>query len=299
MASDAGIAPPAPRTSLVSKALMSLRSLGHHRQALVALGLMVLLVAIALLVPVLPLSDPLKPDYDRILEAPGSGHLLGTDSHGRDQLSRLLWASRPSLAIGLSATAAALAAGVLIGGLAGWRGRLTDSLLMRLTDIFLAFPVILGAIAIVAIMGPGRWNVLFAIVLFGWPVFARVFRAAVLSAREDSYVKAARGLGASDARIFRVHVLPHAAVPLVTYGTMAVAGAILMEAGLSFIGLGVQRPYPSWGLMLSESMGMFTSAPWLVAAPGLAITLTALAFIMLGTALNEVIGKRSRFAGGV
>lgn len=299
MASDAGIAPTAPRPSLSAGAAPGRRSLMHHRQAVIALVLIALLLVTALLVPVLPLADPLKPDYDQIQKPPGPSHLLGTDTHGRDQLSRLLWAARPSLAIGLAATAIAVVTGVVIGGLAGWRGRLTDALLMRLTDIFLAFPVILGAIAIVAIMGPGRWNVLFAITLFGWPVFARVFRSAVLSAREEDFVQAARGLGASDARIFRVHVLPHAVVPLVTYGTMAVAGAILMEAGLSFIGLGAQRPWPSWGLMLSESMGMFTSAPWLIAAPGLAITLTALAFILLGTAVNETIGKRSRFAGGV
>lgn len=299
MASDTRIAPSTSGPPVSSGALKRWRLLRHHRQAFITMLLIALLLAGALLVPLLPLADPLKPDYDRILQPPSRSSLLGTDTHGRDQLSRLLWASRPSLAIGLSATAMALAAGALIGGLAGWRGRFADSLLMRLADVFLAFPIILGAIAIVAIMGPGRWNVILAISLFGWPVFARVFRSAVLSTKEDGFVQAARGLGASELRVFRVHVLPHAAVPLLTYGAMAVAGAMLMEAGLSFIGLGIQRPYPSWGLMLSESMGMFTSAPWLVAAPGLAVTLAALSFILLGTALNEVIGKRSRFAGGV
>lgn len=278
---------------------LSARGYGQNRQAIVALVMIGFLVLVALLVPVLPLKDPLAPDYDQILQPPNRAHLLGTDNHGRDQLSRVLWASRASLAIGLSATAAALITGAVVGGLAGYRGRFLDPLLMRLADIFLAFPVILGAIAIVAIMGPGRWNVLFAIALFGWPVFARLFRSSVLSVRESDFVQAARGLGASHLRIFRVHVLPNAAGPLATFATMAVAGAILMEAGLSFIGLGVQRPYPSWGLMLAESMGQFTSAPWLVVAPGLAVSFTALAFIILGTALNRTIGIRSRFAGGV
>ena len=246
------------------------------------------IVLLALIVPLLPLQDPITPDYDHIAISPQPGHLLGTDLHGRDQLSRVLWASRTSLLVGVVATALALATGIVVGGASVYGGRWIDSVLMRIADIFLSFPVILGAIAIMAVLGPGRRNVFLAIALFGWPVFARVFRASVLSVREKGFVKAARVLGASDWRIFTSHVLPNSLGPLVSYSALAVAGAILAEAGLSFIGLGVQKPYPSWGLMLSESMGQFEQAPWLVIVPGVAITFTVLTFMLLG----DVIASR-------
>ncbi len=261
-------------------------------------GVLALTIALtALLVPLLPLQDPLLPDYTNVLQAPGAGHLLGTDLHGRDELSRVLWASRTSLLVGLFATGLALVAGVAVGGLAGYGGRYIDPVLMRTTDIFLSFPVILGAIAILAIFGTGRRNVFFAIAFFAWPIFARVFRSRVLSVREREYVKAARLLGASERRIFFTHVLPNAAGPLITYTAMAVAGAILAEAGLSFIGLGVQPPYPAWGLMLAESMGLFERASWLVLAPGLAVTLTSLSFILLGAAATRAMDPRDRSGG--
>lgn len=262
------------------------------------LGLLLLILLTALAVPLLPLQDPLQVDYDNILQPPSLGHPLGTDAHGRDEMSRVLWASRTSLMVGVLATAIALAAGVAVGGLAGYGGRFVDPLLMRMTDIFLSFPVILGAIAILAVFGPGRRNVFLAIAFFGWPIFARVFRSSVLSVKEREYVKAARLLGASEPRIFFTHVLPNASGPLITYTAMAVAAAILAEAGLSFIGLGVQVPYPSWGLMLAESMVMFEQAPWLVMAPGLAVTVTSLAFILLGAVATRALDPRSSAQGG-
>jgi len=260
--------------------------------------LAIAIVIVALLVPLLPLPDQLQTDYDNILAPPGSGHLLGTDLHGRDELSRVLWASRTSLLVGVVATVIALAAGLAVGGVAGYGGRYIDPILMRASDIFLSFPVILGAIAILAIFGPGRRNVFIAIAFFAWPVFARVFRARVLSIREREYVKAARLLGASEKRIFLTHVLPNSIAPLVTYTTMAVAGAILAEAGLSFLGLGVQRPHPAWGLMLAENMKLLEQAPWLVLAPGIAVTLTAFSFILLGAAAPRLMDPRGGKAGG-
>ncbi|MHB8792156.1 MAG: ABC transporter permease [Thermoleophilia bacterium] len=256
-----------------------------------------ILLAISLLVPVLPLADPVAPDYDRIAMAPGSDHLLGTDLHGRDELSRVLWAIRTSVIVGVAATGLALAAGIATGTAAVYGGRFTDTLFMRSADVFLSFPVVLGAIAIMAVMGPGRRNVFVAIAFFGWPVFARVFRSSLISVREQGYVKAARVLGAGEAGIFFHHVLPNSLPPLVSYTAVATGGAILAEAGLSFINLGVQRPDPSLGLMLAESMGQFELAPWLVMVPGTAVTLMVLAFILLGDSATRALSPGQNRSG--
>lgn len=280
----------APGSALLESNVAGRQAKRSSNRLLVAALLMVMgLVLIALSVPLLPLQDPIATDYDHMAEPPGAGHLLGTDLHGRDQLSRLLWASRTSLLVGVVAIGLALLAGIIAGGAAAYGGSLVDSFLMRMADIFLSFPIILGAIAIMAVLGPGRRNVFIAIAFFGWPVFARLFRSSVLSVKKLNYIAAARVLGASDARIFFRHVLPNSLTPLVSYGTMAVGGAILAEAGLSFINLGVQRPNPSWGLMLSESMGMFEQSPWLVIPPGVAITVTVLIFILLGDAATRAL----------
>ncbi|MHB1413080.1 MAG: ABC transporter permease [Thermoleophilia bacterium] len=267
------------------------RCLRGKKTAAVAVSLATLLVSLALLVPVLPLQDPLAPDYNSSLSPPSTAHWLGTDLHGRDLLSRVLWASRTSLAVGVIATGLALAAGIAAGGVAGYGGRLADNVMMRLADVFLSFPIVLGAIAIMVIFGQGRRNVFLAIALFGWPVFARIFRSSVLSVRERGYVKAARVMGVSSARNFFVHVFPNSAGPLVSYASMMVAGAITAEAGLSFINLGVQPPDASWGLMLQDAMGQFEQSPWLLLAPGLALTLTVLTFILLGIAAGGMLNR--------
>lgn len=270
---------------------------GRWLPAIIVVMAFIIIVTV-LLVPVLPIADPLETDYDLMKEGPSLEHPFGTDLHGRDELSRVLWAARTSLLVGVVSTGMALAIGITVGGLAGYGGRHIDSLLMRAADVFLAFPVILGAIAILAMFGSGRRNVFIAIAVFSWPVFARLFRSSVLSIRERGFVKAAKVLGASDRRIFMVHILPNSIGPLITYSTMAVAAAILAEAGLSFIGLGVQLPHPSWGLMLEESMGQFESAPWLIIAPGCAVTITALVFILLGVVLSRLLDPKTRAAGG-
>lgn len=262
-------------------------------------GILVLLVIItALMVPLLPLADPENPDYDTGLSAPSISHPLGTDLHGRDQLSRLLWASRTSLAVGITATMIALTIGIALGGMAGFGGRYADSAAMRVADAFLSFPVILGAIAFMAVFGPGISNVFIAIAFFSWPVFARVFRASVLSVREREYVLAAHGLGGGAFHIFRRHILPNAVTPLISYAAVSVAGAILIESGLSFISLGVQRPHPSWGLMLGDAMGQFDAAPWLILAPGIAIIVATMAFFLLGAGASRLSDpRRGREAG--
>ena len=265
------------------------RWLQANKRITIAGALALALIALALLVPLLPLQDPLEPDYDRVLEPPSASHLLGTDTHGRDQLSRILWASRTSLYVGVVATSLAFGAGIIFGGIAGYGGRFVDSIFMRFGEVFLAFPVVLGAMAIMVMFGPGRTTVFMALALFGWPVFARVFRSSVISVKESEYVKAARALGASDFRIFMTHILPNSITPLISYTAMSVAGAILAEASLSFVGLGIQRPYPSWGTMLDEAMGLFEVTPWFVLAPGVAVTVTAAAFIILGGAASRAI----------
>lgn len=273
------------------------RRLGLKRMGLIAAVMILLIATASLLVPILPVGDPVLPDYQQTLQGPGFDHLLGTDLHGRDQLSRVLWASRTSLLVGVVATGLALGAGLAVGALAIYGGRYTDQFLMRVTDVFLSFPAVLGAVAMMAVFGPGRKNVFIAVAFFSWPVFARVFRASALATREMEYVKASRGLGAAETRVFFHHVLPNSITPIVSLAAAAVAGAILAEAGLSFINLGVQRPSPSWGLMLSESMGLFEQAPWLVIVPGIAVTFTTLAFILLGVAATRALDPRMKQAG--
>lgn len=259
----------------------------------ITVALAVLLLAISLLVPLLPLANPVEPDYDRIAEAPGTDHLLGTDLHGRDELSRVMWAIRTSLIVGIAAIGTALIVGIATGAIAVYGGHIADTIFMRTADVFLSFPVVLGAIAIMAVMGPGRRNVFIAIAFFGWPIFARVFRSSMISIREKTYIKAARVLGSGESRIFFHHVLPNALPPLLSYTAVATGGAILAEAGLSFINLGVQRPNPSLGLMLSESMGQLEAAPWLVIVPGIAVTVIVLAFILLGNFVTSALSPGS------
>lgn len=268
-----------------------------HHTLIFAITLAAILLAISLIVPLLPLADPVEPDYDRIAEAPGFEHPLGTDLHGRDELSRVLWAIRTSMIVGVAATGLALTAGMAAATVAVYGGRITDAIFMRTADVFLSFPVVLGAIAIMAVMGPGRRNVFIAIAFFGWPIFARVFRSSLISIREKTYIKAAKVLGAGESRIFFRHVLPNSIPPLISYTAVATGGAILAEAGLSFINLGVQRPDPSLGMMLSESMGQFEPAPWLVIVPGIAVTLMVLIFILIGNSATRALNPRIKKAG--
>lgn len=272
------------------------RQVNENRLIAAGAAIALVIIIIAALVPLLPLADPLEPDYDAGLSAPSAEHLLGTDLHGRDQLSRVLWASRTSLTVGITASLVALAIGFMMGGAAGYGGRIADAAFMRIADAFLSFPVVLGAIAFMAVFGPGIRNVFMAIAFFGWPVFARVFRSSVLSIKEQSYVSAAKGLGGGSFYIFRRHVLPNSVQPLIAYTAMSVAGAILIESGLSFINLGIQRPYPSWGLMLGEAMGQIDLAPWLLIAPGAAITITTMAFFLMGTGLSRKADPRMQGA---
>ena len=230
------------------------------------------------------------------LLAPSLQHPFGTDLLGRDVLSRVIYGARVSLAVGLLATSISTIIGLIMGALAAYYGGIWDVIIMRLADIFLAFPYILFVIAILAVAGPGFQNVFIAIGILGWPSIARVFRSAILSVKENDYVDAARAMGASDARIIIKHIFPNSVATIVVYATMSIGGAILTESALSFLGMGVQPPTPSWGVMISDGKMYLTTAPWLMICPGVAILSTVLAFTMLGDGLRDALDVKMKDA---
>jgi peptide/nickel transport system permease protein len=258
---------------------------------LVVIGLVVLL---ALLGDVLVPGGPNQTDIVNRLRPPSLDAPFGTDNLGRDVLDRVVLGASVSLQVGFVAVGISLVAGVLVGLLAGYyRGGL-DAGLMRFMDVLFAFPAILLAIAVLALLGPGTRNAMIAIGIVYTPIFARVTRAAVLGVSQEVYVRASRSVGAPDARILVHHVLPNAAAPIIVQTSVSLAFAILSEAALSFLGLGTQPPNASWGLMLSEGRGFMQQAWWMALFPGLAIFLTVLAFNLLGDALRDVLDPRRR-----
>jgi peptide/nickel transport system permease protein len=262
---------------------------------LVAGGLAIgLVTAIALAAPLAP-YDPVGTDTAHVLEPPRRAHPFGTDDLGRDILSRIMHGARISLAVGIGAVALAAAAGIPLGLAAGYWRRLDDPL-MRLMDLVLAFPAIILALAIVAAAGPSLGNVLVAVAFVNVPVFARLARGQTLTLREREYVTAARALGQRDAWILTRHVLPNASAALVVQASLSIAFAILAEASLSFLGLGVQPPRPAWGSMLSLARGYTELAPWLAIFPGLAIFVTVIGFNVLGDGLRDVLDPTVRRA---
>lgn len=231
-------------------------------------------------------------DVDNMLRSPTLGHPFGTDELGRDVLSRVVVAARVSLMVGVISVGLALLVGVTLGMIAGYYGGVVDNILMRCMDVLFAFPVLLLAVAIVAVLGPGLMTAMVAIGVVYAPIFARVTRASVLSVREQVFVQAAVSVGASDSRIMRRHVLPNIAAPLIVQTSLSLAFAILSEAALSFLGLGIQPPRPSWGRMLYDGRGFVQDAWWLGLFPGLAIFVTVLAFNVVGDALRDVLDPR-------
>lgn len=226
------------------------------------------------------------------LHAPDSAHWLGTDELGRDELSRALYGARVSVEVGVFVTLAAAIIGVSIGIISGYRRGATDGILMRLMDILFAFPTLLLAMAVVAVLGPNFRNLLIAMTVVYVPALARVARASTLSVVEEPYVEAARALGLSSRRIMIRHVLPNILTPVLVQATITVAYAILVEASLSYIGLGIQPPAPSWGSMLSTGQPYLQSAPWVCIVPGVAILITVLGFNLLGDALRDALDPR-------
>jgi ABC-type dipeptide/oligopeptide/nickel transport system permease subunit len=261
-----------------------------------AAGLVLLLsiVAAAVLAPWLAPYDPLAQDLLNRRQPPSLQHPLGLDELGRDNLSRILYGARLSLRVGLVAVGAALAAGGLLGAVAGYRGGWTDSLLTSALDTVQAIPSLLLALVVVTILGRGLDNVVYAVALAAVPTYARLTRAGVLAAKQLDHVLAARATGARVPRLLWRHILPACAVPLLVQATLGVGTAILEAAGLSFLGLGAQPPAPEWGAMLGQGRGAIFSAPHIVLYPGLALALTVLAFNLLGEALQVAFDPRLR-----
>lgn len=256
-----------------------------------------LLVCMALAAPLIAPYDPIAQDYDHLLQGASLQHPFGTDNFGRDILSRVIYGARISLSVGSLGTLLGLVIGVTIGILAGYYGGWLDSLAMRLLDIQLAFPGLLLAITIIAVLGVGTQNVIIAIGIFSVPVFARVLRGSILSLKEQDFVMAARAIGATDQRLMFVHLLPNALAPTLVIATLRLGTAILTAASLSFLGLGIRPPSPEWGAMLSDGRQFLQLAPHVAIFPGLAILITVLALNLLGDGLRDALDPKLKKAG--
>lgn len=279
------------RSSLYKDALKRLR---RNKLAMLGLAIVIALILIALFAPLLAPYDPIARIKADSLLAPSSVHLFGTDLLGRDILSRVIYGSRISIEIGIIAVGISVIIGLFLGALSGYFGNIPDTVIMRIADIFFAFPYILGAIAIMTVLGPGVINIFIAIGILGWASFARIFRSSILTIKNKEYIEAARALGASNYRIITKHIFPNAFAPIIVYATMNVGTAIIVEAALSFLGLGVQPPTAAWGKMLAESLDYIDIAPWMMVFPGLAIVITVLGFVLLGDGLRDAFDPKLR-----
>ena len=258
-------------------------------------GLVALVVLAGLLAPWLAPFDPITGDLrNAYLLGPGGRHLLGTDAQGRDVLTRVLYGARLSLSVGLLSQAVAATLGVTLGLLSGYYGRWVDALVMRLADVTLAFPTLLLLIAVAAAVSPSLPMVFVAIGAVGWAGMARLVRSQVLVLKGSEYVLAARALGARDQRVLLRHLLPNVRNQVIIAATLGIAGAIMAEAALSFVGLGAQPPTPSWGAMVADGRDLLRVAPWVSFAPGLAIGLAVLGFNLVGDGLREALDPRRR-----
>jgi len=262
-----------------------------------AIAVIVVFAACAVFAPLIAPFDPLVQTLGSRLAPPSPEHWLGTDQLGRDILSRLVYGARISLVIGVVVVALAGIFGTFIGLVAGYAGGLVDEGLMRLTEVFLAFPPLILAMAIAGALGPSLQNAIIAIAAVTWAVYARLARGQILALRRREYVEAARSIGASPMRIIARHLLPNAIAPLLVQASFDMGAAIIAAAGLSFIGFGAQPPTPEWGVMISEGRNFISTEPWLSLFPGLAILFAVGAFNLLGDGLRDVLDPRLRRAG--
>jgi peptide/nickel transport system permease protein len=276
------------------------RAARHNALATTGAVLVTIFIILAIVAPWISPQDPAQIDLPARLSPPSSAHWCGTDELGRDILSRLIYGSRISMLVGSSVVAASLSLGLIVGSLAGYYGgRLDRFINIVVMNAFLSFPGILLAIAFVAFRGPGIFNLVLALSLGGWVGYARLVRAQVLAAREKEYVEAARALGASDLRIIARHILPNIIQPVVVQAAIGMAGAILAEATMSFLGLGVPPPTASWGTMLNDGRAHLFDAPHLVLFPAAAVMLAVLSFNFIGDALRDYLDPRSRIEAGL
>jgi len=272
------------------------RFLGDNR-ARIGIGIVVVMSLAAILAPLLARQSPITIDLAHLLQRPSAEHWLGTDIQGRDIWSRLVYGARVSLTVGLISQGIALALGVTLGLIAGFYGKWVDEIVMRLADVTLAFPTLLLLIAMVAALQPSEGVVFATIGIVGWAGMARIVRGQVLVVRQLEYIQAIRALGAGDLRIMVRHVLPNVIAPVVIAATLGVAGAIMAEAALSFLGLGVPPPAPSWGSMIADGRDLeqLRRAPWTSVFPGIAIGAAVLGFNLLGDALRDALDPRQHY----
>ena len=285
----------------MSTAAISLPRLARHNPlATVGVVLVAIFVLCAIFAPWIAPQDPAYIDLPNRLQSPSAHHLAGTDELGRDILSRLIWGARISMFVGSSVVICSLFLGLIVGSVAGYYGGGIDRFVnVVLMNAFLSFPGILIAIAFVAFRGPGILNLVLALSLGGWVGYARLVRAQVLAVREREFVEAARGLGASDLRIILRHILPNIVQPVIVQAAIGMAGAILAEATMSFLGLGVPPPTASWGSMLNDARSHLFDAPHLVLFPAMTVMLAVLAFNFIGDALRDLLDPRSRIEAGL
>ncbi len=270
----------------------ALRRLRRRPLALLGASVIVFFVVLAAFAPLLAPYDPTATDFLAVRQAPSADYLLGTDDVGRDVLSRVIFGARASLLAGVISVVIAMLMGVPLGLVSGFYGGFVDELIMRFTDALLSFPFLILAVALAAALGPSLQNAMIAIGIATAPTFIRLTRGQVLAVKAEDYVQAARALGTGDGRILLRHILPNSFTPLLIQATLTIAQAIIAESSLSFLGLGVQPPTPSWGGMLNTAKGFMAQAPWMAVWPGLSIFVTVLAFNLFGDGLRDALEPR-------
>lgn len=272
----------------------ALRSLARRKGAVVGLSIVALVVAVAAVAPFAAGRDPIEQTLPDKLRPPGAGYILGTDSLGRDLWSRLVWGSRISLVVGVASVAIAAAAGTALGLAAGYFRGWVDGVVMRVIEVLMSFPLVLLAIAIVAVLGGGLRNLMLAVGISSIPPFARLVRGQVLTVAQRDFVEAARAVGAGSLRVMARHILPNIVSAIVVLGTLRISTVILTESALSFLGLGISPPTATWGSMIADGVKWLRLAPWVSIVPGVAIMLTVLAFNLFGDGLRDALDPRLR-----
>jgi len=271
-----------------------IRTFKSNKTSVVGLFMALAVVIIAFISPWISPYDPISQDMDVQHAPPSLAHPFGTDSYGRDQLSRILWGSRVSLVVGILSVLLGMAAGIPLGMLGGYKGGKIDNLILRFIDIFMSFPIVILGLLVLAIMGPGLIKIIIAIGVALTPRIARLARGSTLSVKGKEYIEAARAVGQNDGKIMMIHVLPNIFGEILVMGTLWVATAIIVEASLSFIGLGVRPPTPSWGAMIRDGLDQLTNAPWLSIFPGLAIFVSVFSFNLIADGLRDISDPKLR-----
>lgn len=293
-ASSAAIAGSASAPVVIGQWTDFRRRFARNRLALVGFWMIIVVFLVAIFAPLIAPHDPLQQDLKNTLSGPSSQHWFGTDELGRDVFSRVIYGSRIAVIVGLTSVMLAVTIGIILGAIAGYFGRAFDAVIMRTADVFFAFPLLLGAIVIILVTGRGVMPVVLSLAIFTWATVARLLRASILSIRESEYVEAARSLGASRWRIVTRHILPNAIAPVLVFATFTVGAAVVAEAALSFLGVGVKPQTPEWGNMISYGQGFFGYKDYLWFFPSIAVVFTVLGFVFAGDGVRDALDPKLR-----